>query len=101
MQCGLVAPSHSFRLGDCPRGPTGLAARERQRKNLSFQHHSCLLTSRKIPKELLLGDREVPGTPDNGPAPKLTGKVTGTGWPRGDAAEDWGTHVAQPSGGAQ
>lgn len=100
-ECGLVAPSHSFRLGDCPWGPTGLAARERQSKNSSFQHHSCLLKSRKIPTELLLGDREVPGRTDNGPAPKLTGKVTRTGWRGGDATEDGGTHVAQPSGGAQ
>lgn len=59
---GLVAPSHSFRLGDCPLGPTGPAARERQRKSLSPQHCSCHLKSRKIPKELLLGERGVPGT---------------------------------------
>lgn len=69
-ECGLEAPSHSFRLEDCPWGPTGLAARERQRKNSSSQHCSCHLKSRKIPKELLLGDRGVPGTPDKEHSPK-------------------------------
>lgn len=62
VECGLVAPSHSFWLRNCPLGPTSLAARERQRRSSSSQYNSCHLKSRKVPKELLLGDRGVPGT---------------------------------------
>lgn len=71
---GLVAPSQ-LPPRDCPLGPTGLAARERQRKNSSPQHCSCHLKSRKSPKELLLGERGSQGhsglvAPDKGPAPQ-------------------------------